>query len=399
MYVGKMVHLTRATIPWPLIVGLGSAYVVSHAGRQNKDTSPSLHMLARRDDSNAADFSWIRRWAAVGDSFTAGIGAGNQLGAIFHRQDDWLCSRHDQAYPIVLNKAFGPAVQDFQYMACSGDRSEQIYTQVDKMDGDLDLVIMTAGGNDLCLVNHAVGWRIEQKGKLTLCTGIYDQEMHLHPVSPIEPTQTAAVPAANAHIRLSWSGTAVCEEVINTAQKNIDTILKPNLKSILLHMNSKMKKDAVVVYNGYAQFFNTDDEDTCGKNQDWTFPNLVPWKWGSPGIPLDVARRKRFNSLVIEINDAIKDVVEDVKKNGNIHYHIGVADWDPWVWKGVRGQFCDPKGEGFYPEKNQPDLHFFKPNTHRYNLGEKYTLCLRKLPLGHELILGSRGPRRTEEEK
>lgn len=48
--------------------------------------------LLRRDDEDPADFSWVKRWAAVGDSYTAGIGAGNQLGKPYHKYGDWLAT-------------------------------------------------------------------------------------------------------------------------------------------------------------------------------------------------------------------------------------------------------------------------------------------------------------------
>lgn len=112
------------------------------------DTSRSFQ-LARRAGPDPADFGWIKRWAAIGDSFTAGIGSGN----LFSQQkDDYKCSRYDHSYPALANNAFGPAVEDFQFTACSGDRSEQIYNQISAMQGNVDLVMMTAGGNDLCLV-------------------------------------------------------------------------------------------------------------------------------------------------------------------------------------------------------------------------------------------------------
>lgn len=109
--------------------------------------------LVVKRDGDPTDLSWITRWTAVGDSFTAGIGSGSPLGSIISSQADWQCSRYDRSYPEVLNRAFGKSVEDFQFVACSGDRTEDIYTQVQNMDGELDLVIMTAGGNDLCLVS------------------------------------------------------------------------------------------------------------------------------------------------------------------------------------------------------------------------------------------------------
>lgn len=116
------------------------------------DFMPSSSVLQARD-ADPADFSWARRWAAVGDSYTAGIGSGRQLGGIFHKRDDWYCSRYDLSYPFLVNGALGAAVENFEFAACSGDRSEQIYDQIQKLDGTLDLVMMTAGGNDLCLVS------------------------------------------------------------------------------------------------------------------------------------------------------------------------------------------------------------------------------------------------------
>jgi len=127
-----------------------SAYVV-HGPRPRNDTAPlTAWPLDRRAGPDPADFSWIKRWAAIGDSFTAGIGSGNLYS---QENGDFKCSRYDHSYPAIINNALGPTIQDFQFVACSGDRSVQIYDQVSKMNGNLDLVIMTAGGNDLCLVN------------------------------------------------------------------------------------------------------------------------------------------------------------------------------------------------------------------------------------------------------
>jgi lysophospholipase L1-like esterase len=129
-----------------------NAYVV-HGPRARSNASSSTDaLLDPRAGPNPADFSWIKKWAAIGDSFTAGIGAGS----LYSRErGDYKCSRYDRAYPAVINRALGPSVQDFQFVACTGDRSAQIYEQVSNIKGSQDLVIMTAGGNDLCLVSHA----------------------------------------------------------------------------------------------------------------------------------------------------------------------------------------------------------------------------------------------------
>ena len=162
----------------------------------------------------------------------------------------------------------------------------------------------------------------------------------------------------------SYDGEEACQSVLAKAKENVGSILKPNIKAVLDAINPKMKKGSIIVYNGYAQFFNIANEDICAKNQDWSWARILPRWWGKTALPLTIAHRKSFNELVVAINDAIKDVVSETAKSGSKNYWIGVADWDKWSYEGVSGQFCDPSSEGYYPDKKQPDLQFFKPNTH-----------------------------------
>lgn len=112
--------------------------------------SDATVLKAREDKKpDPTDLGWIRRWAAIGDSFTAGIGAGNLYS---QTDEDKRCSRYDRSYAAKLEQAIGDA--NFQYLACSGDRTLQINQQVKKLEGNLDFVILTGGGNDLCLVRR-----------------------------------------------------------------------------------------------------------------------------------------------------------------------------------------------------------------------------------------------------
>jgi lysophospholipase L1-like esterase len=65
----------------------------------------------------------------------------------------WKCSRYDYSWPQIVNYALGSTVKRFQFEACSGDRTAQIHDQVDKLEESQDVVMLTAGGNDLCLVS------------------------------------------------------------------------------------------------------------------------------------------------------------------------------------------------------------------------------------------------------
>lgn len=113
----------------------------------------ALLFLARGARAEEVDFSFIEKWAAIGDSYTAGVGSGNQLGSYLSKT--WQCSRSSYAYPEIVNKALGGSVKSYQYLACSGDRTDGIEKQAKALEGDLDLVVLTAGGNDLCLVSLA----------------------------------------------------------------------------------------------------------------------------------------------------------------------------------------------------------------------------------------------------
>lgn len=160
-------------------------------------------------------------------------------------------------------------------------------------------------------------------------------------------------------IFLPFQGEDSCQQVIDKAIQNIDTILKPNIRQILSALNSKMRKDSVVVYNGYAQFFNTDN-DVCTNDENWT----LKFVWFVRGLKLTIDRRKKFNDLVIGINAAIRDVVKEFSEKGNLNYKIAMANWDRWPREGVNGQFCHPSSSGRYPDTKQPDLQFFKEDTY-----------------------------------
>lgn len=129
--------------------------------------------IAARDPAfDPLDFSWVANWAAVGDSFTAGIGSGNVYSS---RKEDKDCSRYDYSYPSIMNQYFGSSVSNFTYLACSGDTSVDIAAQIARISKGLDLAVMTAGGNDLCLVSlGSLG-----RGTPTDRSDNHHQNMHL----------------------------------------------------------------------------------------------------------------------------------------------------------------------------------------------------------------------------
>ena len=79
--------------------------------------------------SDPDDLSFIKKWAAIGDSYAAGIGAGNVV--------DKGCSRYDGSYANLVNVQLDEDTSsiDFTYVACSGAKIPDITAQANSLDG------------------------------------------------------------------------------------------------------------------------------------------------------------------------------------------------------------------------------------------------------------------------
>jgi lysophospholipase L1-like esterase len=90
------------------------------------------------------DYSWIKRYAAIGDSFAAGIGVGDLEDA----SDAKACSRYTGGYPNKIQAII--QAEEYQFLACSGAVSaDMIEKQVPQLQGKYDLISVSAGGNDV----------------------------------------------------------------------------------------------------------------------------------------------------------------------------------------------------------------------------------------------------------
>ena len=113
--------------------------------------SGEISLVSRDGIIPSTDFSWIRNWAALGDSYAAGIG----VGKLHSDADAASCSRYDESYPDQMDLYFGDppsgSSRSFQHYACSGDTSQMIKNnQVPRLkDGSQDFITLSAGGNDV----------------------------------------------------------------------------------------------------------------------------------------------------------------------------------------------------------------------------------------------------------
>jgi lysophospholipase L1-like esterase len=97
-----------------------------------------------------------KSYAALGDSYAAGIGAGTfTRGSIDGRDNP--CARTNGAYPFVLAKSLGLLEKESQrnltgwtdFYACSGDELHNLDAQIKQMKGKrVDLITLSISGND-----------------------------------------------------------------------------------------------------------------------------------------------------------------------------------------------------------------------------------------------------------
>jgi hypothetical protein len=153
-----------------LLVNFSVSYAYPADNLRYNSTVIQSPALQRRAGGDPTLFDWVHRFAAIGDSFTAGIGSGSPLGNLFYNKNDWSCSRYDAAYPPLIYQWLGPSVENFQYPACSGDRSEGIYKQARGLGNAINLLVMTAGGNDLCLVCQTLSFNFRRPQNKMLTT-------------------------------------------------------------------------------------------------------------------------------------------------------------------------------------------------------------------------------------
>jgi len=265
------------------------------------------HPLRETARLDPTDQSWIQNWAAIGDSYSAGLGVGQRV--------DFGCSRYSGAYPnlIDLNDRFGANPnRTFQNLGCSGLKSSDILAkQVPHLDPEQDLILVSAGGNDVSLGDV-----------LDACI-----------------------------FQFRHGTTERCEAALQHSQQLIDDTLSPNLDALLDALKPKLRSDGLgrIYYPGYAQFFG--DAPSCD-NVSWSVWPRMPYQ---DKQNLTLARRTIMNDMVDQVNQKIRDAV---LKAGE---HVVFVDWD-WTFAQAKGRFCE---DGFEtePAPEREGLLFYEWNT------------------------------------
>jgi hypothetical protein len=291
---------------WHKILAFLSIPEVGRAVIRNEDKRINniQRLVSASPDRDPYDHSWVRKWAAVGDSYASGLGSGIRL--------DYGCSRYDGAYANIINNddRFGfNHNRSFQYIACSGVKSTDILLkQVPQLKDNLDLITVSAGGNDVALGDV-----------LDACI-------------------------------FQWrhGDSARCEDALDRSQELIDTVLLPNLNMLIDSLLAKLSYRGKIYYPGYAQFFG--ESPSCN-NLSWSvWPNMpAPDRQN-----LTADRRVRMNSMVDQVNQKIRQVAARASSR------VTFIDWD-WTFRQAAGRFCEDPFEE--PAPDRKGLLFFEWNT------------------------------------
>lgn len=219
------------------------------------------------------------------------------------------CSRYDGGYPHLIDKdpQFGTNPnRTAQFMGCSGVTSSQVLKQqVPRLEDDLDIITVSAGGNDVVL----------------------------------GPVLDSCV--------FQWRrGTnQSCEKALNHTQELIDNELSSNLDTLLQALLAKLSPEGTIYYPGYTHFFG--DSRFCD-NVTWTvWPRMAE----KDKQRLTAERRGHMNSMVAQVNDKILNATKHAGTR------VVYVDFD-WAFEQVNGRFCEEGVEE--PDPDRAGLLFFE---------------------------------------
>jgi len=198
----------------------------------------------------------IHSYAALGDSYAAGAGAGSPL---LPTRGGFACARYSDAYPVQVANSTDLDVGEFKDLACGGATSVVVLRDQVPYVGDSDLVSLTVGGNEVDFF-------------LVLNECIYH-----------------------------WWPSSTCEAELAKARGLIESSeLEKNFQALMSETVKQLKPDALWLVTGYAKFFN-DQTDIC---DHVTFSRTRPLDY------LTKTKRRALNQLVGLLNDVIRATAE-----------------------------------------------------------------------------------------
>jgi hypothetical protein len=192
---------------------------------------------------------WPNSYAALGDSYAAGAGAGSPI--VFS------CGRFSDAYPVQVARSKSLNISDanVNYLACGGSDSRSVLLHQVPFIEKSDVITITVGGN----------------------------EVHFFSV-------------LNACI-YQWLPFSTCEKEIAGARALIESqSLISRIDAVISESVKRMRPGALLLVTGYARFFN-ERTDLC---DHITFSRTKPLDY------LTKDKRRALNQLVSMLNDVVR---------------------------------------------------------------------------------------------
>ncbi|QIW96307.1 hypothetical protein AMS68_001825 [Peltaster fructicola] len=336
----------------------------------------SLHQSLARDSTDDGDddedlsdlvlSTPVGRLAALGDSYSAGIGAGDRLGSFFAGLDDtsdFSCSRYDHSYPYLLSQDLrlgDLAKRNFQFLSCSGAVSKDVIEkQLPRLEGNQDVILLSAGGNDVELVNI-----------LNQCVF---QWTVFRPDQAILGTIASLTEKFDWAKNFDWSTLSRgCEGQLQITEALIqDPSFQQKIERVIAGARLKLASGGVIYYTGYAKFFSETLDSTCD-TVSWSTWIYKLWDMFGEEAFLTLAHRQKMNYLVDLVNTKLASLQINLTPCLTILKRAAVAnsgpdvvfvDYDPYVGQ-FHGRFCEAGvDESTVESTTRAGLMFYELNT------------------------------------
>lgn len=243
-------------------------------------------------------YSTVGTYAALGDSYAAGDGAGSSR---WFPHLDPACGRFSEAYPVQIAQNSSLGVDHFRNVACGGATTKSIvYRQMLYLRG-ADLVTIQVGGNEVDFF-----------------------------------------PVLNECIQ-QWRPLSTCDREINRARSLIQSSrFVQAFDDMVKHATSKTNIGKRLLILGYATFFNAGTEQ-CNK---------VSFSKTNPANVLSNELRASFNDLVVMLNTVIES---SARAHGATYLDIDTLfEGHRFCEEGVDEPRPDWEGTWFFREAPSP---------------------------------------------
>ncbi|KAL2072469.1 hypothetical protein VTL71DRAFT_11812 [Oculimacula yallundae] len=256
--------------------------------------------------SEPCTFNLPSSYAALGDSFAAGLGSGIPV------DGDVKCQRQNGSYPEQLFRLnpFNGTSSSFNFVACSGDKLKDIDAQVTKLaQKKFDLITLTISGNDF--------------GFGSIAEACVYQTRSANITNPQKICDAAlAIGEARVANRSIWD--------------SFD-------QKLALIKSTSLNTGGRIFVTGYAKFFAPPlDGDACDSISFFPIPQLA-------ALNMTASTRRRANSLVASVNHGIQ---KSTVKSGSDALFINFDK----LYEGRR--FCEAKNAKDPIGSNNPNVFF-----------------------------------------